>query len=67
METRTLKQLKKGEWFTLKSIENPNDTQVWIKGGYDRASKTYSCINFSDINRERFFKAGKAVFIGFTF
>lgn len=62
-----LKELKKGDYFTLKDIEYPNDAQVWIKGDYDCSTKTYSCVNFSDINRERFIKANKQVFVDFIF
>ena len=63
----TLRELKKGDIFTLKAIEEPNDSQVWIKGDYDRSTKTFSCINYSDINRERFFKASRVIFTEFTF
>ena len=36
-----LKNLKKGEYFTIKPIEAPTEKQVYIKGDYDRASKNY--------------------------
>lgn len=62
-----LKDLKKGEYFTLKQINEPNENQVYIKGDYDRGSKTFSCSKFSDTNSERFIKGSKQVFIGFTF
>ena len=62
-----LNELKKGEYFTLKDIEEPTDSQVYIKGEYDRSSKTFSCVKFSDSNSERFIKANKDVFVGFTF
>lgn len=59
----TIRELKKGDLFTLKEIPGePKDSQVWIRGEYDRSSKTYSATNWSDISRERFFKAGKEVF-----
>lgn len=63
----TIKDLKKGEYFTTKEIAEPTESQVWIRGEYDRTTKTYSATNFSDINRERFFKATKPVFTEFTF
>jgi hypothetical protein len=62
-----IKDLKKGEYFTLKEIEEPNESQVYVKGEYDRLSKTYSCNKFSDMNSERFFKGDKVVYTGFTF
>ena len=65
--TIKLKELKKGDFFTLKDISDPNDNQVYVKGDYDRSSKTYDCYCFGDINKFRSVKADKLVFIGFTF
>ena len=62
-----LKELKKGDFFTRKEIEYPKDNQVWIRGHYDRTSKTYSCINFNDINREIFLKGTTPVYTNFIF
>lgn len=62
-----LKDLKKGDYFTLKDVSEPKENQVWIRGDYDRFSRTYSATNFSDMNRERFFKGSKEVFTDFTF
>lgn len=62
METK-IKDLKKGEFFKRKA----DSKEVYIKGDYDRASKSYSCIAFSDINKEIFIKANKLVYVGFTF
>ena len=64
---KELKELKKGDWFTLKEIEFPKESQVYIRGEYDRSSKTYSCIKWNDMNEERFFKGTKKVFTEFTF
>ena len=63
----SLKDLKKGEYFTLKQIAEPNENQVYVKGDYDRGSKTYSCYKFSDTNSERFIKGNKQVYINFVF
>jgi len=62
-----LKQLKKGDFFTLNPITEPKESQVYIKGEYDKSSKTYSCNKFDDMNEERFYKSNKIVFTGFTF
>lgn len=64
---KTIKDIKKGEYFTLTNIAEPTDSQVYIRGEYDKATKTYSCCKFSDMNAERFFKGNKQVFVGFTF
>ena len=67
MEKKQLRELKKGEWFTIKELESPDESQVWVKDHYNRDDKTFTCHCFGDVNRERFFKANKAVFVGFTF
>lgn len=63
----TIRDIKKGEFFTIKEIANPNEDQVWIRGDYDRESKKYSAIRYSDMNSERFFPGTKQVFQDFTF
>lgn len=62
-----IRELKQGDYFTLKQIDEPKESQVWIRGEYDRSTRTYSVINFSDMNRERCFKGDKEVFTDFTF
>lgn len=67
MEKKTLKETKKGELFTLKPIEEPKETQVYIKGDYDRSEKKYDCGKWSDISYSRLLKASTVVYVGFTF
>lgn len=59
-----LKELKKGDFFKLKDSDTAT---VYVRGEYDRSTKTYSCFKFEDVNDERFFKGSKKVFVGFTF
>ena len=63
MEKTAIKNLKKGEF--IKRTETAQ--RVYIKGDYDRATKSFSCIAYDDINQEIFIKADKVVFYGFTF
>ena len=63
MEKTAIKNLKKGEF--IKRTETAKE--VYIKGDYDRATKSFSCISYFDINKEIFIKANKEVFYGFTF
>lgn len=63
----TLKDLKKGEFFTKKAIENPTESQVWIKGDYDRSTKKYEIIRFDDINDTKWMAGNKEVYTEFTF
>lgn len=62
-----LKDLKIGDYFTLKEVEEPTGEQVYIKGEYDRESKSFSCEKFSDTNAERTFKSDKEVYTDFIF
>lgn len=63
-----LKNVKKGEFFTLRDIENDvQTTKVYVKRDYDRASKKYSCTRYSDFNDEKFLSGDKIVYVGFTF
>lgn len=63
----TVKQLKPGEWFTLKPYPYPKDTQVYIRGEYDRSNKKYSCGKFSDISYSRLLKGSTPVYTDFIF
>ena len=61
---RELKELKKGDFFKLKDLDAAT---VYVKGEYDRSTKTYSCFKFDDVNAEIFLKGNKKVFVDFTF
>lgn len=62
-----LKDLKKGDWFTLKNFSEPKDNQVWIKNEYNRSSKKYLCIRCSDISDSKEVSGDKEVYTNFTF
>ncbi len=62
-----LKELKKGDFFTLKNIAYPKENQVYIKGYYVFNDKYYICHAFNDINKFKYFKGDKEVFTNFTF
>ena len=64
---KTLKELKKGDFFTLKPIENPTERQVLIKGEYDRTSKRYICYRFHDISESVLRDGNRTVYTDFTF
>ena len=67
MKQVMLKELKKGDFFTLKEIEYPEDRQVWVRGDYERSEKKYSCYKFWDTNHESFKKGTTKVWTDFTF
>ena len=58
-----LKNLRKGELFKRKM----GARKVYVKGGYDRGSKTYSVYDYNDINSEMFAKGTLKVWAGFTY
>ena len=67
LEAVTLREVNPKDLFTLSPIEYPKENQVWIKGSYDRASKTFCVTNWSNIGRERFLKGDRVVFQDFFF
>lgn len=67
MKAIELRKVKEGEMFTIKELPEPKENQVWIRNHYDRESKTYSASNYADVNRERFFKPNRIVYIDFIF
>lgn len=64
---KKIKDLKKGEWFTLKPIEEPKESQVWELQGYDPSDKMYWAIRWSNISDSRDFKGDREVYTDFTF
>lgn len=62
-----LKELKKGDFFTLKPIEEPKDSQVYIRGEYDRSERKFDCGKFSDISASRYLSGDREVYTEFTF
>jgi hypothetical protein len=63
----TVKDLKKGEYFTLKPYAEPTENQVYIRGEYDRSERKYDCGKFSDISYSRLLKGNTVVYTDFTF
>ena len=62
-----IKELKKGDFFTKKELDAPKDSQVWIRGDYDRSSKRYECQRFDDVSSFCYLPGTKEVFTGFVF
>lgn len=62
-----LKTLKKGTWFTLKDIQIPKASQVWVRGEYSREYKAYYCSKWDDISSSRLIKGDREVFVDFIF
>ena len=68
MTQKKLRELRKGEFFTLSDHgEEPDEKYVYIRGAYERSGRRYSVSKFSDYNCERFLKGDRLVWVGFTF
>lgn len=63
----TVKELKKGDFFTKKPVENPRENQVWIRGDYDRSARRYECQSFDDACRFCYLRGDREVFTEFVF
>ena len=59
---KAVKELKHGEYFTLKEIEEPKESQVWVRDDYDPAEKEFICYNFADTSKWKYLKGDKKVF-----
>lgn len=62
-----IRELKKGDFFTRKPLADPKDSQVWIRGDYDRSEKKYECVNFADANRFCYLKGDAQVYTDLVF
>ena len=67
MTQKAIRDLKKGEWFTLKPIAEPKPSQVLIRDEYDRSERKYTAIYWNDICRSRSLKPSTPVYTDFTF
>ena len=63
----TIKDLKKGEYFTLKPVPFPKDSQVYVRDDYDRSEKKYLVVRFDDCSTSRLLKPSTVVHTDFTF
>ena len=63
----TMKELKKGEWFTLKPIANPRESQVYIRSDYDPSERKYWATKWSDIGDGKYIAGNREVYTDFEF
>lgn len=67
---KTVKELKSGEFFTLKEYDEKSkvpESSVWVRGEFERSTKKYSCYKFSDMNHENFCRGDRIVYTDFEF
>lgn len=62
-----IQELKKGDYFTVKPIAEPKESQVFVYDGYNRSDKKYVGIRFNDICSCREFKKDTEIYTDFIF
>ena len=62
-----LKELKKGELFTLKPIEEPKESQIFVKDEYDRSERKYWVGKWSRYGEGKFLSGDREVYTEVTF
>ena len=63
-----LKELNRGDLFTLKPYWGEvKDSQVYIKGEYDRTKRKFDCGRCDDISYSRFISGDTEVYTDFIF
>lgn len=62
MKETTLKKVNAGDFFKFSA-----NGRVFVRGEYERSSKTFSYYPFDDVNNEHFAKGTRKVFIDFEF
>ena len=63
MQNITLKNVKPGDFVKRKA----DSKAVYIKGAYDKTTKSFELQDVEDISRFVYVKSDKIVFIGFTY
>ena len=62
-----VKDLKMGDFFTLKPIAEPKEHQVYIRREYDKSERKYWADKFSDISDGKYIDGNRLVYTEFTF
>lgn len=73
MKPTLLKNVKKGDYFTLTDKVKYNEDgevlekYVYVRSDYERDIKKYEVYKFSDVNDFRFLKGDRIVYVDFFF
>lgn len=60
----TIAKVKRGDFLRLTDSDT---APVWIRGNYDKGSKTYSIYKYDDANHELFCKGSRKCYTEFYF
>ena len=64
---RYMKDLKIGEFFTLKKVKEPKESQVYVRDEYDRSERKYWAKKWSDISAGKYISGDTRVYTEFVF
>lgn len=67
MKALFLKDVKNGDYFTLRPVEEPKDSQVYVRGDYCREEKKYEVYKFANIGDFRLLRGDRIVYVDFIF
>ena len=69
MKEVMVKELKKGDFYTLKDYgDEPDESKVYIRDEYDRSEKKYLALKFTDyLGTGVYHKGDRKVFTDFIF
>lgn len=67
MKAILLKNVKNGDYFTLRPVEEPKETQVYVRSDYDRETKKYEIYKFVDMGDWRMMRGDRIVYVDFIF
>lgn len=63
----TIRELKEGDYFTFRPIEEPKERQVYVRSHYDRSGKKFAYFPYTDMMNEHFANGNRIVYTDFIF
>lgn len=60
MKKVKIREVKRGDYLRLKPDEN---APLWIRGDYDRSTKSFSVYKYEDVNHEIMAKGDREVYV----
>lgn len=67
MEIKTVRELKKGEYFKIVNAKGQASATVYVRDEYDREERKYMATRFDDISASRLLKGTQTVTTDFIF
>lgn len=62
-----LKDIKPGQYFTLRPVEYPKPSQVYVKREYDRSERKYWAQKYDDISDGKYLRGDREVYVDSIF